>query len=323
MPAPKDQIKYEQWRDNMRKRSNSPEWIKNHTEAMQKVKNDPTWQQNHKIVLQKMYTDPIIRQHIVDGGKKRSADPKWQQNHKIVLQNMHEDPIWQQTNKKRLEKMHADPVWQQKNREGLQNKSLEWQENNIKALEKMHSDPIFKQKHQQGLQNFYGNPILKEQWRLKQKEAVCGGFWYGSVTYENRTNYCILFNKEFKERCRSFYGYKSSLSGELESVHIVNGKPENLTVHHVYYQKKACCEWDKDIQGYYVMINLGSKANPNIIRYDIHGDPNKFVVLTHRENTLVNFDKLKWIKIFEDIIEANDNKCYYTKEEIKGLNTKA
>ena len=50
---------------------------------------------------------------------------------------------------------------------------------------------------------------------------------------------------------------------------------------------------------------------------DINGDPNKFVTLTSDENTAVNYDKVKWIKIFEDIIEKNDGKCYLTKEEMK------
>jgi hypothetical protein len=79
-----------------------------------------------------------------------------------------------------------------------------------------------------------------------------------------------------------------------------------LSCHHVYYQKKACCEWDEDVEGYYCFIDDE--------RYYIKGDPNKFVTLTSAENTMVNFNKLKWIKVFEDIIEKNGGVCFITKD---------
>lgn len=152
------------------------------------------------------------------------------------------------------------------------------------------------------------------------KQQYLDRCWYGSVTYNDRPKYCILFNKEFKERCRAFYGYKSVLSGKTMMEQSKNkGKPINLTVHHVYYQPKACCEWDKDIQGYYVMINLGTKHKQNLVRYNIRGDPNKFVILTNTENSMVNFNKPEWIKYFENLIEINDGKCYFTKKEMENL----
>jgi hypothetical protein len=142
--------------------------------------------------------------------------------------------------------------------------------------------------------------------------------WYGDITYGERDKYCVLFNNEFKERCRAFYGYKSILSGEKATVkHFKTKKLINLTIHHVYYQKKACCEWDEDTQGYYAMINLGTKQNPKIIRHNIRGDPNKFVTLTFAENSMVNFDKIRWIKLFEEMIEKQGGKCYFTKQEMK------
>jgi hypothetical protein len=140
--------------------------------------------------------------------------------------------------------------------------------------------------------------------------------WYGNVTYNDRDKYCFLFGEYFKERCRAFDGYKSVLSGKTKKENIIKGKPINLSVHHVYYQKKACCGWDEDNKGYYAMINLGTKKNPKIVKHNIKGNPNKFVTLTHSENIKANTDKLTWIEIFEKIIEDNGGKCYYTPEEM-------
>lgn len=117
-----------------------------------------------------------------------------------------------------------------------------------------------------------------------------------------------MWNENLRRRIRAFFNNTSVLSGR--------GKEENcgrnLSCHHVYYQKKACCEWDEDANGYYCFID-GE-------RYDIKGNPNKFVTLTAGENTMVEKDKLKWVKIFEDLIEDEYNgKCYFTKEEYVSL----
>lgn len=151
---------------------------------------------------------------------------------------------------------------------------------------------------------------VKKAWLDKQ--------WYGSVAYLLGQIYCILFNAEFKERCRAYWGYRSVLPPyKTQSENICRGKPYRLTVHHVYYQPKACCEWDEDLEGYYAMINLGTERKPNMVRHNIKGDPNKFVVLTHSENIKANSNKLEWIKKFEDMIEEQGGKCYLTKEEMK------
>jgi hypothetical protein len=142
--------------------------------------------------------------------------------------------------------------------------------------------------------------------------------WYGSVTYPDPDRYCILFNTKFKARCRAYWGYKSILSGKTQAENLILGKPVKLSVHHVYYQKKACCEWDEDLQGYYAMINLGIKSKPNMVRHNIKGDPNKFVILTNSEHAVTNTNKLYWIKLFEDLIEKQGGKCYLTKEEMVG-----
>lgn len=149
---------------------------------------------------------------------------------------------------------------------------------------------------------------LDESIRMKIKEGNIGGFWYGNVRYPTEKRYCNMWLKlRDSGRIGACWGFKSALSGKME----------DLCYHHVYYQEKACCHWDEDLQGYYAWINFGTNKNPNWYRYDIDGDPNKFVPLTRSENSAANFDKLKWIKIFESIIRDHGGKCYFTVEEMR------
>ena len=57
--------------------------------------------------------------------------------------------------------------------------------------------------------------------------------WQGGKSFEP---YCILFNEEFKERVRKFWGRKCGISGLTEKE---NNK--KLAVHHVNYDKQSCC----------------------------------------------------------------------------------
>ena len=59
-------------------------------------------------------------------------------------------------------------------------------------------------------------------------------FWKGGVSFEP---YCPKFNNEFKERVKVFFGHTCQLCG-----HIWQPGEVKLSVHHVNYNKKACCE---------------------------------------------------------------------------------
>lgn len=69
-----------------------------------------------------------------------------------------------------------------------------------------------------------------------RKGKYCGSenwMWKGGISYEP---YCILFNKEFKERVRENYDRKCVECGKSEKE---NGRKH--CVHHVNYHKDACC----------------------------------------------------------------------------------
>lgn len=153
-------------------------------------------------------------------------------------------------------------------------------------------------------------------------ESRIGGFWYGNIKYyEFKSNgkfkkrYCELWTEDLKERIRAYWNYTSPLSGKTAK----ENRGRNLCCHHVYYQEKACCEWDEDVQGYFAMINIGTFKNPIMYKYPIKGDPNKFVPLTTSEHMQSNFNRLEWIKLFEDIIDEQGGKCYFSKREIEEL----
>jgi hypothetical protein len=152
---------------------------------------------------------------------------------------------------------------------------------------------------------------------VKLVEAKYGGFWYGVVRYYDERIYCSLWNSDLFRRIDAAQDFKSILSGKTkEDNRDKHGKARALIRHHVYWQPKACCEWDEDVGGYYAWINIGTPKKPNWYKYYINGDPNKFVLLTMEEHGTVSKDKLKWIKIFEKLIETKlGGKCYLTKEE--------
>jgi hypothetical protein len=186
--------------------------------------------------------------------------------------------------------------------------------------ERMKGRPVINYNHEQS-----------EQQRTKIQESMVGGFWYGNVRNDPKNStyryvagkhvrrYCELWNEDLKERIRAYWGYVSALSGLEETSKHKSGTLRSISCHHVYYQKKACCVWDEDERGYYANINTGSYKNPIIEKYYIDGDPNKFVTLTSSEHKKTDTNKLHWIRVFEDLIEEQGGKCYFTKQEIAEL----
>jgi hypothetical protein len=62
----------------------------------------------------------------------------------------------------------------------------------------------------------------------------------------DRGDYCIKFNRPFREGVRIIWGYRCGLCEKPQSENIVNIKGEivvrRLSIHHVHYKKSACCD---------------------------------------------------------------------------------
>ena len=107
--------------------------------------------------------------------------------------------------------------------------------------------------------------------------------WKGGISFEP---YCILFNKEFKERVRAFWGNKCPVCGKTEEE-----SRESLCVHHVGYDKEVCCNDNERL----------------------------FVPLCRSCHTRTNANREVWEEYFTYMISIHGGKCYYTKEEYNEL----
>jgi hypothetical protein len=120
--------------------------------------------------------------------------------------------------------------------------------------------------------------------RLKIVETMIGGFWYGNVQ-ESRDSpqYCEKFNADLKERVRAFFGYRCVECGAPQ-----NGK--KLDVHHVWYNKKACCD----------------------------DTPRSLVALCHKCHTkTTRGDRTYWSNHLQEIINTQyDGRCWLSREEM-------
>jgi len=126
--------------------------------------------------------------------------------------------------------------------------------------------------------------------RAKAIENAIGGFWYGNIRYYDGPQYCEKFNADLKERVRAYRGY----------VCFECGIPQNdrkMTVHHVHYNKKTCCD----------------------------GSPHDLVPLCISCHGKTNINRNYWERHFTEMIYAIDpeGKCFFTKEEMKAYRVHA
>lgn len=109
--------------------------------------------------------------------------------------------------------------------------------------------------------------------------------WKGGLSINP---YCEKFNKEFKNRVRTFFEHRCVVCGKTMEE---NGN-RLLDVHHVDYNKDACC----------------------------NGNNRLFVILCSSCHMKTNFNREYWKEYFIKLIESDyEGKCYYTKEEYKEL----
>jgi hypothetical protein len=238
---------------------------------------------------------------------KVTKSPSWIENNKNAMKQNPKNPLWVTNQKIAATKRSQDPVW-------LANQKV--------GGKKRMDNPLWKINKRNGIINKYDTDQSYRENLLILHSGQ--GFWYGHPILHpetKRKKYCELWNKDLWVRIDVAWDYKSAYS---QKTRWDNYRQQHLDRHHVYWQEKACCEWDEDAQGYFAMINNGTKAKPDMIKHYIKGDPNKFVLLTHDEHTMVRGskksgkDKMYWVKYFEELIlkrEAEGKPCYLSKEE--------
>ena len=109
------------------------------------------------------------------------------------------------------------------------------------------------------------------------------GNWKGGISYEP---YCIKFDEKLKERVREFFGRCCYICGISESE-----MGYRLSVHHVNYNKMVCCNDVKPL----------------------------FVPLCKKCHGKTQADREYWEEFFTISLKClTKNKCFYTKEEMRG-----
>jgi hypothetical protein len=75
--------------------------------------------------------------------------------------------------------------------------------------------------------------------------------WKGGISFGE---YCPKFNDEFKERVRKFFNYTCQMCG-----HVWRSGEKRLCVHHINYDKTACC--DKNVKPLFTVVCPGNCHN--------------------------------------------------------------
>lgn len=146
----------------------------------------------------------------------------------------------------------------------------------------------FSKEHKMKLSKAKKGKKLPEEHKRKISESHKGKYtgsnswaWKGGVSFEP---YCILFNKEFKERVRNFFKRRCGLCGKSEEE---NNK--RLNVHHITYNKKACCDDESPL----------------------------FIPLCNSCHIGTNHNREYWEELLYYIVMFEyGGKCYLSKEEI-------
>ena len=117
---------------------------------------------------------------------------------------------------------------------------------------------------------------------IKRVEKLIGGFWYGNIRYYNN-QYCEKWTADLRERVRAYFGYICFECG-------VKQKGRKLSVHHIHYNKKTCCD----------------------------GSPHDMVPLCAECHTKTNFNRDYWEDHFTEMLYliSPEGKCFFTKEEM-------
>ena len=129
--------------------------------------------------------------------------------------------------------------------EHRQNLSKSWTQQRRKEQSIRTRKMNMSQKHQEKCRKgLIGHPVSKNTrqkisntLKLNSLKGSDHPNWNGGSSFGK---YCPKFNDEFKERVREFWGRKCGISGVDESC-----LRRRLDVHHVSYNKKACCEDEK------------------------------------------------------------------------------
>jgi len=314
-------VRTDEHRAATKKAQNDPEVKARHSAATKKAYEDPEVKARHSAAI----NDPEVRAKKSAATKKAMNDPEVKARHSAAINDpevrakksagarkAHNDPEVKARHSAGARKAHNDP--EVKARHSAAMNDPEVKARHSAAM----NDPEVKARHSAATKKAMNDPEVK----MRRKETYVGGFCIQNIIYDEREGYCEVWGPGLWRRIDAYQDNRSIISGKTKEDN--NGK--ELTRHHLYWQKKACCGYDEDTKGYYAMINLGTRGKPEVHKHYIKGSPNKFVLLTSHEHGIIKgnkklgTNKLTWIKVLEDLVEIKLNgKTFYTEFEYANL----
>ena len=278
-----------------------------HRAALKEAQNRPGAREKMSAALKEAWDKPGARERQSAAKKKFYEDPEARERQSVAMKEAQNRPG--------ARERQSVAQKEAQNRPGAR-------ERQSAALKEAWDKPGAREKMSAALKEAWDKPGARERQSVAMKEAHVGGFCIQNITYDERKKYCELWNPNLWRRIDACQGNRSIISGKTKE----DNGGRALSRHHVYWQEKACCVWDEDAQGYFAMIDIGTKSKPEMYKHYINGSPNKFVLLTHEEHGMIRGNKklgttkLTWIKTLEDLIETKlDGKCFYTEEEYAEL----
>jgi len=291
---PKDPIKAKATREKMR-------------QAQQRRVSDPAERERRRRVASDIMKDSKNRQRISESIKKKyESDEQYREKVKKAMEKRSENPKWKEMMVERNKRMGEQNKGRKRTNETKEKQKqsalLSWskltpeeRKDRSKAAVEYHRTDEGRHKLSTNAKKQWGDPEFKRkisacikqaytyEMRLNTVERNVGGFWYGSVPGELPV-YCELWTEELRERVREYFGRVCIECGQPEG-------EEKLQVHHVWYDKKICC-------------------NDNPRRALVPLCRSCHMKTTHKKN------REYWSNRFQEMIDTYyGGKCWLTKEE--------
>ena len=164
---------------------------------------------------------------------------------------------------------------------GVYERTAEARKKQSEAQKKVQGTPEARKKNSEAHKKYFEDPEARKSLSEVHKKRWEDKYWYGSVTYNTKPQYCVKF-KIVKPKVRAFFNHTCCVCGKVE-----NGKAHH--VHHVFYDKKSCCLEDVDGLYYSNLHTRGHREKD----YCIGENPNYFVLLCgscHAKTSRMDFE---------------------------------
>lgn len=295
-----------------------PEVIKNYSESMKKYfKNNPEEKKRMGKILnsiesrQKGVEKATITRNTPEGKKRMSeALKKHHEEHpetkekmsEILKKHYNDNPEKRKLSSELMKKYHKEHPEVSK-KCILAMHTIESKKKSAKSVKKYWDDnPEARKKHSVAQKKRFEKTEEREKTRNGTRKVWLDSRWYGNVVYYDSPQYCEKF-KTVKPKIHIFFKKTCVECGEIEI------KTEHH-VHHVFYDKMACCLEDHN-GVYYSNLNAKNHREKN---YCIGRNPNYFVLLCHGCHTKTNgnFERRKfWANHFKELIDTKyGGVCY-------------